>query len=110
VLAIIHSQPLASIGTITDRKNPMKTKIITALAAVSLVALLLNPPWRIVTKDPSGHERSVELAWSPLFDPPKGNNTSWPVRAQIAADILAVELLTLAGITAGTWLLFRTKT
>jgi hypothetical protein len=70
----------------------MKTKIILVVSVLVFLYSTCNPPWRITVKDPSGHERSVEIVWAALSNPPKAN-TSWSSRATIAVDVFCLQTL-----------------
>lgn len=85
-----------------------RTTII--LATIVLVLMLLNPPWRITIKDTEGHTHgtAIELGW--IFTDPSQtrNNTGYlKHQANIAKDVLVVELLAYSAACAG--LYFATK-
>lgn len=84
-----------------DRQN---TVVATAVAGLVLVIVLLCP-WRV--------ESSGEIRWSPIYQPPmsyvrtcdpdfgsSGGSRVEADEAQIAIDILALEVLLLAAASA----------
>ena len=77
-------------------------QILIALAAGLFIVSGLFPPWRIIVKDRSGHTRFTHLQNSWLFDNPKIASEYYQSSA-IAADVLAVEWVLMAGCAGVLW-------